>query len=217
MFSNYFWMASASPSLTNFPSSFQMAFVSPFPLPSNITSPSVNFRALYCPIIFHLRVTNGKTRQSNSSGLRRLNGGSCCTPKFSLSLVKYLLTRSSTTSSLQHWCINLGLKLAQGQNGQLHTEKSNFDFLVNITFQRSNFIKTFKNIKLNHQEVKKVKSQLEKSRFPRLRNFLSVFIHDNFITSCHSFTKMQDGSRETFNMKVVDLHDIYNIALHNFS
>ena len=143
--------------------------------------------------------------------------GECCTPKFSLSSVKYLLTRYSKTSSLQHSYINLGMELTQGQNGQLHIRKSNFDFLVNITSQRSNFIKKLKNIKLNHQEVKKVKSQLEKSWFPRLRNFLSVFIHDNFITSCHSFTKMQDGSRETFNMKVVDLHDIYNIDLHNFS
>ena len=31
-------------------------------------------------------------------------------------------------------------------------KKSNFDFLVNIKFQRSKFIKTYKNIKPDHQE-----------------------------------------------------------------
>ena len=36
------------------------------------------------------------------------------------------------------------------EKSQPDAKKSNFDFLVNIIFQISNFIKTFKNIKLDH-------------------------------------------------------------------
>ena len=79
--------------------------------------------------------------------------------------------------------------------------------MIKFEFQRSKFIKTFKNIKLDHQEIKKVKSQCEKLKFSRLRNFSKCFIHDNFITSCQFFTEMQDDSKETFNMKVVDLNE----------
>ena len=81
---------------------------------------------------------------------------------------------------------------------QLIRQKSNFDFSVNIKSQRSKFIKTFKNIKLDHQKVKKVKSQFE-----------------NFIMLSKFFTMMQSDSRETSNMKVVYLHEIYNFYSHN--
>ena len=40
----------------------------------------------------------------------------------------------------------------QLMKSQLTHKKSNFDFLVNIEFQSTKFIKTFKNIKLYHQE-----------------------------------------------------------------
>ena len=96
---------------------------------------------------------------------------------------------------------------------QLIHQKSNFDFLVNIKFQRSKFINTFKNINIDHQEVKKSKSQFEKSNFSRLRNFSKCFVHDKFITSWYFFTKMQDDSKETCNMKIVDLYEFYNFLL----
>ena len=41
--------------------------------------------------------------QSNSSGLRRLNRGSCCTPKFALSFLKAFLTRILKNSSLHKY------------------------------------------------------------------------------------------------------------------
>ena len=81
-------------------------------------------------------------------------------------------------------------------------KKSNFDFLAIIQFQRSQFIKIFKNMKLDYQEIMKVKL------FKTWKFFLSVFIHDNFITSCQSFTKMQDDSRKTSNLKVIYLNEI---------
>ena len=55
-----------------------------------------------------------------------------------------------------------------------------------------------------HQKSRESKIQLLQD----LEIFLSVFVHDNFITLCHSFTKMKDDSKGTFNMKVVDINDI---------
>ena len=86
---------------------------------------------------------------------------------------------------------------------QLIHQKSNFDFLIKIEFQRSHFIKTFKNMKLNHQEIKKVKSDFEKSKFSRQRKFSKCFKSYFFMTSCQLCTKMQDDSKKTSNMKVL--------------
>ena len=57
---------------------------------------------------------------------------------------------------------------------QLYIKKSNFDFLVKIKCQRSQFIKTCKNMKLVHQEIKKSRFHFEKSKFLNLEIFLSV-------------------------------------------
>ena len=81
------WMASLSPSLTVFCHLFQMASVSLFPIliTNNVTSDECKF---WGTLVFnHLRPSDHKrpTSQSTSSSLRRLNRGSCCTPKFSLS------------------------------------------------------------------------------------------------------------------------------------
>ena len=67
-------------------------------------------------------------------------------------------------------------------------------------------------MKLDHQEIKKVKNQFEKSNFSRLRSISKCFVHDDFTTSCQIFTKMQDDSKKTFNIKVVDLDDFYNFS-----
>ena len=57
---------------------------------------------------------------------------------------------------------------------QLYTKKLNFDFLVKIKCQRSQFIKTCQNMKLIHQEIKKSRFHFEKSKFLNLEIFLSV-------------------------------------------
>ena len=76
-------------------SNLQMESLSPFPqlhfdeckftgtLVSNLLLPSSHER---------------KTRQSNFSGSRRLNRGSCCTPKFSLSFIMIFQERSTSCS-----------------------------------------------------------------------------------------------------------------------
>ena len=61
--------------------------------------------------------------------------------------------------------------------------------------------------------IKKVKKVNKKSRFPILKKILSFFILDNFITSWHFFIKIQDGSKKTFNMKIIDLDEFYNFVL----
>ena len=68
-------------------------------------------------------------------------------------------------------------------------------------------------MKLDHQKIKKVKIHLKKSNFSRLRIFLSVLSLIFSMTSSQFFTKMQDDSKEIFNMKVIDIEDIYNYAL----
>ena len=64
---------------------------------------------------------------------------------------------------------------SQLMKSQLIHQKSNFDFLIKIEFQKSRFINTFKNMKIYHQKIKKVKIQFEKSNFSRLRNFSKCF------------------------------------------
>ena len=56
----------------------------------------------------------------------------------------------------------------------LYTKKSNFDFLVKIKYQRSQFIIACKNMKLIHQETKNSRFHFEKSKFLNLEIFLSV-------------------------------------------
>ena len=72
-------------------------------------------------------------------------------------------------------------------------------------------------MKLIHQEIKNSKFHFEKSKFLNLEIFLSVGNFLFFTTLSKIFTMMQDNSKETFNMKVVGLHNIYNTDLHNFS
>src|ERR1051325_4962051 len=55
------------------------------PIPASSTDGECKFSGvLECSIIFYLQVTKGKTYQSNPSSTRRLNRGSCHTPKFAL-------------------------------------------------------------------------------------------------------------------------------------
>ena len=54
-------------------------------------------------------------------------------------------------------------------------QKSNFDFLVKIVFQKSRFIKTLKNMKIDHRGIKKLKIQYKKSNFSRLRKISKYF------------------------------------------
>ena len=82
------WMESLSPSSMIFRHLFQMESISPFPIlstQSSIISDECKF--LDTLVFNHLPPSDHKmqTIQSTSSGLRRLNRGSCCTPKFSLS------------------------------------------------------------------------------------------------------------------------------------
>ena len=69
---------------------------------------------------------------------------------------------------------------------------------------------------IKNQEKKESQEGPQKSKFSILRNFLSVFTLDNFITSWHPFTKMQDDSKKTFNIKVLDLDEFYNFVLEDW-
>ena len=69
-------------------------------------------------------------------------------------------------------------------------------------------------MKLIHQEIKKSRFHFEKSKFLNLEIFV-LEISCIFITLSQIFTMMQDDSKETSNMKVVDIHEIYNFYLHN--
>ena len=61
---------------------------------------------------------------------------------------------------------------------QLHTEKSNFEFLVKIKYQKLKFIKTCQNMKLVHQRIKDWRFDFEIWIFLNLENFLSI---ENFL------------------------------------
>ena len=71
-------------------------------------------------------------------------------------------------------------------------------------------------MKLIHQEIKNSRFHFEKLKFLNLEIFV-LEISYFFTTLSKIFTMMQADSEETFNMKVVDLHEIYNIYLHNSS
>ena len=77
---------------------------------------------------------------------------------------------------------------SQPIKSQLYTEKLNFDFLVKIKCQRSQFVKACQNMKLIHQEIKKSRFHFEKSKFLNLEFFLSfgnfMFFH-NFEPNFH--------------------------------
>src|ERR1051325_9926208 len=72
-----------------------MASISPFPHYQSNSECKFS-GVLECSIIFYLQVTKGKTCQSNPSSTRRLNRGSCHTPKFAL-----LFLKTSHTSILK--------------------------------------------------------------------------------------------------------------------
>ena len=117
MKSSLFWTASLSPSLTTlcqilmvslspsptiFCHLFQMESISPFPIlsiQSSIISDEWKFMGTL--VFNHLPPSDHEkhTNQSTSSGLRRLNRGSCCTPKFAISYFSkiFLLHRWSLT------------------------------------------------------------------------------------------------------------------------
>ena len=120
IFNEQSWMESLSPSPARI-YNLKMASLSPFPQlhfdECKFTGTLVSNPLLP---LSHER----QTRQSNSSGSRRLNRGSCCTPKFALSFIKIFLTRllglktrlgfaqlktSSCTDDLK-----LGFEFAQG-------------------------------------------------------------------------------------------------------
>ena len=94
---------------------------------------------------------------------------------------------------------------------QQYTEKSNFNFLVKIKYQRSQFIKTCQNIKLVHQEIKKSRFHFEKSKFLNLEIFLSVwnfmFFH-NFEQNFHhdaiwfKRNSQHESCRSTWNLQL---------------
>ena len=64
---------------------------------------------------------------------------------------------------------------SQGQNGHLHTEKSNFDFWIKIKSQKIIFHQDMLEYEvLFHQEIQKSNFTLEKSNSKCLEIFLSV-------------------------------------------
>ena len=91
--SDILWMSSLSPSLTTLSHLFQMAYVSPFPTSSTIGVTSCECKFLGTLVFNHLSPSYHErpTSQYKSSGLRRLNRGSCCTLKFSLSYFSKIL------------------------------------------------------------------------------------------------------------------------------
>ena len=90
---------------------------------------------------------------------------------------------------IDKWIFNQLIK------SQLYTEKSNFDFLVKIKCQRSQFIKLCQNIKLIHQEIKNSRFHFEKSKLLNLEIFLSV---GNFIFF-HNFEPIFHHDARWFN------------------
>ena len=54
---------------------------------------------------------------------------------------------------------------------------------------------------------------LKSQTFQDFEIFSKCFVHDNFTTSGQFFTKMHDDSKETFDMKFVDLDKFYNFVL----
>ena len=113
--------------------------------------------------------------------------------KFNWLTVEFQLTDEKSTI---HWKVKLWLF---GQNQ-----------VSKVTFHQK-----CQNMKLIHQEIKKSRFHFENSKFSNLEIFLSVGNFIFFITLDKIFTMMKDDSRETSNMKVIDLHEIYNCALHN--
>src|ERR1051325_2255686 len=70
------------------------------PIPASLVNSECKFSGvLECSIIFSLQVTKGKACQSNPSSTRRLNRGSCHTPKFALHLLKIFHTSILKDSS----------------------------------------------------------------------------------------------------------------------
>src|ERR1051325_1346083 len=70
------------------------------PIPASSVNSECKFSGvLECSIIFYLQVTKGKTCQSNPSSTRRLNRGSCHTPKFALIFLKTFHTSILKNSS----------------------------------------------------------------------------------------------------------------------
>src|ERR1051325_2365905 len=70
------------------------------PIPASSVNGECKFSGvLECSIIFYLQVTKGKACQSNPSSTRRLNRGSCHTPKFALHLLKIFHTSMLKDSS----------------------------------------------------------------------------------------------------------------------
>src|ERR1043165_4358098 len=76
----------------------QMASISPFPHYQSNGECKLS-GVLECSIIFYLQVTKGKACQSNPSSTRRLNRGTCHTPKFSLMFLKIFHTSMLKDSS----------------------------------------------------------------------------------------------------------------------
>src|ERR1051325_3833105 len=75
-----------------------MASISPFP--HHQSNSECKFSGvLECSIIFYLQVTKGKACQSNPSNTRRMNRGSCHTPKFALISLKTFHTSMLKDSS----------------------------------------------------------------------------------------------------------------------
>src|ERR1051325_939869 len=70
------------------------------PIPASSADSECKFSGvLECSIIFYLQVTKGKACQSNPSSTRRLNRGSCHTPKFALMFLKTFHTSMLKDSS----------------------------------------------------------------------------------------------------------------------
>src|ERR1051325_11667695 len=70
------------------------------PIPASSVNSECKFSGVFeCSIIFYLQVTKGKACQSNPSSTRRLNMGSCHTPKFALIFLKTFHTSMLKDSS----------------------------------------------------------------------------------------------------------------------
>ena len=139
----------------------QMASLSPFP-----QLHFVECKFLGTLVFNHLPPSSHewRARQSNSSGLRKLIRGNCCTPKFALSFLKNFFHKIFYGSSLQHWYINLGLELAQGQNGQNAHWKVKHWLLDQNQVSRITFHQDMVEYEIGSSRKSKVKITLEKSK-----------------------------------------------------
>ena len=80
-----------------------------------------------------------RIRQSNSSGLRRLNRGSCCTPKFALSFLKAFLTKDS--QKIQAYTSTIGFFQHQAKEETVKNGKADKNILFDKIEGKTSFLR----------------------------------------------------------------------------